>query len=71
MKQIEYLLGQSKSQLQKDFADIRNNFNSRYVRLYGACDKPGFYDDVVDAAWNNALGVHALIWVCILSSLGY
>ena len=35
-------LGQSLSQLQKDFADIRNNFNGRYVRLYGACDNEGF-----------------------------
>lgn len=23
-----------------------------------------YSDDVVDAAWNNGLGVHALIWVC-------
>ncbi|KAH7924625.1 hypothetical protein BV22DRAFT_1105363 [Leucogyrophana mollusca] len=53
---------QSASQLQKEFADIRNRFNSRYVRLYGACDKQGFYDDVVNAAWDNGLGVHALIW---------
>lgn len=53
---------QSKSQLQKDFADIRKTFNSRYVRLYGACDKDRFYDDIVDAAWDNGLGVHALIW---------
>jgi hypothetical protein len=35
-------LGQSLSQLQKDFANIRNNFNGRYVRLYGACDREGF-----------------------------
>ena len=34
--------GQSKSQLMKDFKDIRNTFNSRYVRLYGACDTKGF-----------------------------
>ncbi|KAH9176339.1 glycoside hydrolase superfamily [Lactarius sanguifluus] len=53
---------QSLSQLQKEFADIRNNFNGRYVRLYGACDREGFYDDVVTAAWDNTLGVHALIW---------
>lgn len=25
-------------------------------------------DDVVDAAWNNGLGVHALIWVCFMFS---
>ena len=35
-------LGQSLSQLQADFANIRNNFNGRYVRLYGACDNQGF-----------------------------
>jgi hypothetical protein len=57
--------GQSKSKLHKEFADIRKTFNSRYVRLYGACDKDGFYDDIVDAAWDNGLGVHALIWVGI------
>ncbi|VDC03344.1 unnamed protein product [Peniophora sp. CBMAI 1063] len=53
---------QSKTQLMKDFKDIRNTFNSRYVRLYGACDTKGFYDDVIDAAWQNTLGVHALVW---------
>jgi exo-beta-1,3-glucanase (GH17 family) len=53
---------QSASQLMKDFKDIRNTFDSRYVRLYGACDKAGFYDDVVNAAWANTLGVHALVW---------
>lgn len=25
-------------------------------------------DDIVDAAWNNGLGVHALIWVCFMLS---
>jgi hypothetical protein len=64
-------LGQSKSQLHKEFADIRKNFHGRYVRLYGACDKKGFYDNIVDAAWDNGLGVHALIWVSILRSLDY
>ena len=34
--------GPSLSQLQKDFADIRNTFNGRYVRIYGVCDNPGF-----------------------------
>ncbi|KAI0266830.1 glycoside hydrolase superfamily [Gloeopeniophorella convolvens] len=53
---------QSLSQLQKEFADIRNNYNGRYVRLYGACDRNGFYNDVVTAAWDNTLGVHALVW---------
>jgi len=41
---------------------MRTRFNSRYVRLYGACDRAGFYDDLAEAAWDNSLGVHALIW---------
>lgn len=53
---------QSASQLKKDFLNIRNKFNGRYVRLYGACDKKGFYDTVVEAAWEATVGVHALIW---------
>jgi exo-beta-1,3-glucanase (GH17 family) len=53
---------QSKSQLMKDFKDIRQTYNSRYIRLYGVCDIKGFYDDVIDAAWANTLGVHALVW---------
>lgn len=35
-------LGQSRAQLHKEFRDIRQHFNSRYVRLYGACDREGF-----------------------------
>ncbi|KAG7089979.1 hypothetical protein E1B28_011603 [Marasmius oreades] len=53
---------QSASQLKTEFANIKNKFHGRYVRLYGACDREGFYDDVVDAAWNAGVGVHALIW---------
>ncbi|KIK67281.1 glycoside hydrolase family 17 protein [Collybiopsis luxurians FD-317 M1] len=53
---------QSLEQLEQEFQDIRHHFNSRYVRLYGACDRDGFYDDIVEAAWNNGLGVHSLIW---------
>jgi len=53
---------QSLSQLQKDFADIRNTFNGRYVRLYGDCENPGFYNNIITAAWDNTLGVHALVW---------
>ncbi|KAF5354952.1 hypothetical protein D9756_005421 [Leucocoprinus leucothites] len=54
---------QSKSKLISEFKDIRNRFSSRYVRLYGACDRKGFYDDIVDAAWEAGVGVHALVWV--------
>lgn len=53
---------QSLTKLNSDFADIKNTFGSRYVRLYGACDRDGFYDDIVSAAWATGLGVHALIW---------
>lgn len=57
-------IGQNKAKLQKEFKDMKQTFNSRYVRLYGACDNKGYYDDIVDAAWDNGLGVHALVWVC-------
>ncbi|KAG6889000.1 hypothetical protein C0995_004468 [Termitomyces sp. Mi166 len=53
---------QSLSALKSDFLDIRKKFNGRYVRLYGACDRPGFYNDIVDAAWHAGVGVQALIW---------
>jgi hypothetical protein len=62
-RNITLAAGQSLQQLKREFADIRNRFHSRYVRLYGACDRDGFYDDVIEAAWDNTLGVHALIWV--------
>ncbi|KAK0226693.1 glycoside hydrolase superfamily [Armillaria fumosa] len=50
------------NQLQSEFTDIRQKFNGRYVRIYGACDREGFYDDVINAAWNAGVGIHALIW---------
>ncbi|KAF9475442.1 hypothetical protein BDN70DRAFT_883703 [Pholiota conissans] len=53
---------QSLSALKKDFLDIKKTFEGRYVRLYGACDRKGFYDDIVNAAWQAGIGVHALIW---------
>ncbi|KAF8333886.1 glycoside hydrolase superfamily [Amanita rubescens] len=49
-------------QLRSDFQNIRNRFHGRYVRLYGACDQNGFYNDIVEAAWDAGIGVHALIW---------
>lgn len=51
--------------MKKEFGNMRNTFHSRYVRLYGACDREGFYDDVIEAAWDTSLGVHALIWVSL------
>ncbi|EIN11514.1 hypothetical protein PUNSTDRAFT_98632 [Punctularia strigosozonata HHB-11173 SS5] len=53
---------QSLKELTAEFLDIRHRFNGRYVRLYGACDRAGFYDDIVSAAWTAGVGVHALIW---------
>ena len=34
--------GQSKSKLSSEFADIRNRFKGRYIRLYGACDRANY-----------------------------
>lgn len=34
--------GQSAEKLKEEFQDIRQTFNGRYVRLYGACDRVGF-----------------------------
>ncbi|KAI0743867.1 B-(1-6) glucan synthase [Daedaleopsis nitida] len=48
--------------LKNDFANIRKTYNGRYIRLYGTCDKYGYYNNVVDAAWEAGLGVHALVW---------
>ncbi|KAJ8507377.1 hypothetical protein ONZ45_g10247 [Pleurotus djamor] len=53
---------QSISQMKKEFRDIRNTFNGRYIRVYSACDRDGFYNDLIDAAWEAGIGVYALIW---------
>ncbi|KAF9440594.1 glycoside hydrolase family 17 protein [Macrolepiota fuliginosa MF-IS2] len=53
---------QSFSTLKRDFTDIKQRFRGRYVRIYGACDRKGFYDDVINAAWQTGIGIHALIW---------
>ncbi|KAK0471557.1 glycoside hydrolase superfamily [Armillaria novae-zelandiae] len=58
----EVTVCQSFNQLRSEFTDIRQRFKGRYVRIYGACDRKGFYDDVMNAAWEAGLGVHALIW---------
>ena len=34
--------GQSLTQLKTDFLNMRRTFNTRYVRLYEACDRKGF-----------------------------
>ena len=39
---IFYPSGQTRAQMNQDFYDIRHRFNSRYIRLYGACDREGF-----------------------------
>ncbi|KAG5638541.1 hypothetical protein H0H81_012041 [Sphagnurus paluster] len=33
---------QSLTQLRSEFLDVRQRFNGRYIRLYGACDRKGF-----------------------------
>ncbi|KAF6759827.1 B-(1-6) glucan synthase [Ephemerocybe angulata] len=53
---------QSLDTLKREFADVRNNFKGRYVRLYGFCDNSGYYNNVIEAAWSAGIGVHALIW---------
>ncbi|KAJ3978554.1 hypothetical protein F5890DRAFT_1395646, partial [Lentinula detonsa] len=53
---------QSLSTLETDFKNIQQRFNGRYIRMYGACDNDGFYDDIIQAAWTVGIGVHALIW---------
>ncbi|PFH45760.1 glycoside hydrolase family 17 protein [Amanita thiersii Skay4041] len=56
----------SLDQLRAAFHDIRNHFRSRYVRLRGACDRDGFYDDIVEAAWENSL-VGFFLLICASS----
>ncbi|PFH45953.1 glycoside hydrolase family 17 protein [Amanita thiersii Skay4041] len=53
---------QSRAKMTAEFRDIRQRFRGRYVRIYGACDRRGFYNDVVEAAWTAGVGVHSLIW---------
>ncbi|KAJ7650863.1 glycoside hydrolase superfamily [Roridomyces roridus] len=56
---------QSVNTLRTDFKNIRETFKGRYVRLYGACDNEGessWGDNIVEAAWDAGIGVHALIW---------
>ncbi|KAJ6596040.1 glycoside hydrolase superfamily [Mycena sp. CBHHK59/15] len=53
---------QSLSKLRTDFLKIRQTFKGRYIRMYGSCDRTGFYNDIIDAAWGAGIGVHALIW---------
>ncbi|KAJ7284400.1 B-(1-6) glucan synthase [Mycena rebaudengoi] len=53
---------QSLSTLRTEFLNIRQQFKGRYIRMYGFCDRAGFYNDIIDAAWGAGIGVHALIW---------
>ncbi len=36
------LSGQSLEVLKKEFSNIRNKYNGRYIRLYGACEQNGY-----------------------------
>lgn len=44
------------------FKRMRSEFKSRYVRPYGGCDKSGFTNDMVNAAWEAGVGVYPLVW---------
>jgi exo-beta-1,3-glucanase (GH17 family) len=41
---------------------MRQEFHSRYVRLYGACDSGSFNDDLIESAWEAGVGIYPLIW---------
>lgn len=45
----------------KSFKWMKNK-KARYVRLYAGCDKPGFNNDVIEAAAQTGVGIYALIW---------
>lgn len=36
------IAGQSLSQMQREFKDMKTKFKARYVRLYAVCDRKGF-----------------------------
>ena len=44
------------------FKQMRNSYGARYVRIYATCDRGGFNDDLVEAAYEAGLGVYALVW---------
>lgn len=55
----------SKSSLASSFKQMKSQYGARYVRMYASCDRSGFFDDVVEAAYDAGLGVYALVW-CVL-----
>ena len=50
-----------KSDIESNFKQMKQ-FGARYVRLYGACDRGSFNDDLVDAAYSTGMGVYYLVW---------
>lgn len=52
----------SKSSMTSSFKQMKNSYGARYVRMYATCDRAGFYDDIVDAAYEAGLGIYALVW---------
>lgn len=46
----------------KDFKRMRKDFDSRYVRPYGGCDKKDFTNQMINAAWDAGVGVYPLVW---------
>ncbi|KZV83430.1 glycoside hydrolase [Exidia glandulosa HHB12029] len=53
----------SKSSMTSSFKQMRSDFGARYIRMYATCDRSGFFDDVVEAAYDAGLGVYALVWL--------
>jgi len=44
---------------------MRSTYNTRYVRMYGACgnERANFVDDIVEAAYEAGMGVVATVWL--------
>ncbi|KDN51369.1 glycoside hydrolase family 17 protein [Tilletiaria anomala UBC 951] len=53
---------QSYAQMRSDFMDAKHSFNARYIRIYGACDDDGYWDQIVNVAYEVGIGLHALVW---------
>lgn len=53
---------QSYDQMYKEFYDAKHTFGSRYIRMYGTCDNDGYWDQIINIAWQVGIGVHSLVW---------
>jgi hypothetical protein len=50
-------------QLVDDFSRMRRDYDSRYVRVVGACNEAPTHDAIVEAAWQAGVGVYATLWL--------